>query len=382
MNSLVDEIHFLFSGRGMPYEKVALMVASVITVFFTVFLGYNYARDVNVAVVDLDHSRYSQEMVEAINSSRHMKVSSVIYTPSDPQKFFYEDKAYAVICLPKDLERDVYSGQSVNIGLYCDYTNVALTADIQTAMNELAGTINAEAAEDKGESGGISISTRLLFNPSGSTSNAETEGFLFFFSSMFFTFATIGMVPRLKLEHKWEALMDHGSPFDLMVRILPYMGCLFTALLLGMAILRVWGDMVISGNMFLFMALQFFYIWGVGMMSILFGWTAANPGVASSRMILFIPGGFILGGQAGPLIFIPEWVKILSHFFPLTWEFHFVRDIIMRGAGFSDIMQEIGAFFLYLAAIAIVFCLRFESVRRRYRAAVAEKEEAQESILP
>ena len=81
--------------------------------------------------------------------------------------------------------------------------------------------------------------------------------------------------------------------------------------------------MVISGNMFLFMALQFFYIWGVGMMSILFGWTAANPGVASSRMILFIPGGFILGGQAGPLIFIPEWVKILSHFFPLTWEFHF-----------------------------------------------------------
>lgn len=271
MNSLVDEIHFLFSGRGMPYEKVALMVASVITVFFTVFLGYNYARDVNVVVVDLDHSRYSQEMVEAINSSRHMKVSSVIYTPSDPQKFFYEDKAYAVICLPKDLERDVYSGQSVNIGLYCDYTNVALTADIQTAMNELAGTINAEAAEAKGQSGGISVSTRLLFNPSGSTSNAETEGFLFFFSSMFFTFATIGMVPRLKLEHKWEDLMERGSPFDLMVRILPYMGCLFTALLLGMAILRVWGDMVISGNMLLFLGLQFFYIWGVGMMSILFG---------------------------------------------------------------------------------------------------------------
>lgn len=35
MSSLADEIHFLFSGRGMPYEKVSLLVAIVITVFFT-----------------------------------------------------------------------------------------------------------------------------------------------------------------------------------------------------------------------------------------------------------------------------------------------------------------------------------------------------------
>lgn len=36
----------------------------------------------------------------------------------------------------------------------------------------------------------------------------------------------------------------------------------------------------------------------------------------------------------------------------------------MRGAGFGDIMQEIGAFFLYLLAIAVVFCLRFEKARK------------------
>lgn len=128
MSSLADEIHFLFSGRGMPYEKVSLLVAIVITVFFTAAMGYNYTRDVNVVVVDLDHSRTSQEVVEMIHSSPHMKVGHVLYTPADPKDFFYEDKAYAVVCLPKDLERDLYSGTSVNIGLYCDYTNIALTA--------------------------------------------------------------------------------------------------------------------------------------------------------------------------------------------------------------------------------------------------------------
>ena len=80
----------------------------------------------------------------------------------------------------------------------------------------------------------------------------------------------------------------------------------------------------------------------VGMLSLLFGWTAANPGIASSRMILFIPGGFIFGGPTGPLTHYPDWVLAVTHVFPLTWEFHFVRDIVTRGAGLMDISKELG----------------------------------------
>ena len=32
VNSLRDEIRFLFSGQGMPYEKVCLMVAAVVCI--------------------------------------------------------------------------------------------------------------------------------------------------------------------------------------------------------------------------------------------------------------------------------------------------------------------------------------------------------------
>lgn len=113
-----------------------------------------------------------------------------------------------------------------------------------------------------------------------------------------------------------------------------------------------------------FLFIQLFYVMAVGMMSVLFGWTAANPGVAASRMILFIPGGFILGGITGPLTFYQPWVVAVSHVFPLTWEFHFQRDIIARGAGLGDISALFGAFLLYLAAIAVLLILRFRSARR------------------
>ena len=104
INSLKDEVKFLFSGKGMPYEKVCLTVAMIISVF----------------------------------------------------------------------------------------------------LNELIAINNAMASHS---SGGLTLNDRNLFNPAGSTSNTQTQGFLFFFGSMFFVFATIGMVPRLRLTKQLDKIL-------------------------------------------------------------------------------------------------------------------------------------------------------------------------------
>jgi ABC-2 type transport system permease protein len=126
--------------------------------------------------------------------------------------------------------------------------------------------------------------------------------------------------------------------------------------------------MVFSGSVFLFFMTQLFYIPSVGILSILFGWTAANPGVASSRMILFIPGGFIFGGQSGPMSDLVEWVRLGSHCFPLVWEYKFVRDIMMRGAGFWDIAGEFGRFLLYIGILLVIFLVVFYKARKNLQA--------------
>ena len=371
MNSLKDELRYLFSGQGMPYEKVAVMVAVVITVFMTVLLGNNFAKDAHIAVIDLDNSKYSHEIIDKFNASQYMKVTAVLNTPAEPKTLFYRDQNVAVVYLPRDLEKNRYTADAGSIGVFYDNTNTAQTADIKSALNELIAIDNQQAAGGAAQSG-ISLHERNLFNPAASTSNGETQGFLFFFSSMFFTFATIGMIPRLRLSGKLDRILEQGNPFDLMVRIVPYGGCLLTALFVGMGILRIWGDMVFSGHVLTFLFTQFFYIFVLGMLSLLMGWTASNPGIASSRMILFIPGGFILGGPTGPIPVLSGWVQTLSHIFPLTWEFHLVRDIITRGAGLTDISREFGAFLLYIGFVAVLFCFVFYKARARRQRVQAE----------
>ena len=82
-------------------------------------------------------------------------------------------------------------------------------------------------------------------------------------------------------------------------------------------------------------------------------------------MILFLPGGFILGGATGPVPILSKWVLVLSHFFPLTWEFHLVRDVVTRGAGFWDCARLFGLFLVYIAVVALFFCHRFYTDRKK-----------------
>lgn len=356
----------------MPYEKVCLMVAAVVCIVLGIMLSSNFSHDAKVVVIDLDNSAYSHELTSRIDASEYMKVTAVLNTPVDPSTLFYRDQAVAVIYFPRGLEKDRYTGAANHVGVFYDNTNTAQTSDIKIALNELIGLDNAAEQGDPGSTndslnGTIGLADRNLFNPNGSNYNVEVQGFLFFFGSMFFTFATIGMVPRLRLSHQLDKILLEGTPWDILVRLVPYGACLIVSFVFGMAILRILGDMTFTGSLLLFLAVQIFYVMTVGTLSTLstlFGWTAANPGIASSRMILFIPGGFIFGGPTGPISFYPDWVVAASHLFPLTWEYHFVRDIISRGAGFGDISKEFGAFLIYMAVALILFCAKFFSARR------------------
>ncbi|MBR4384300.1 MAG: ABC transporter permease [Selenomonadaceae bacterium] len=348
----------------MPYEKVCLTVATIIGVVLSVLLAGNFAKDAPVIVIDIDNSRLSREITTQIDSSEYMRVKSVINTPADPKIFFFRDEVDAVIYFPQDFEKNFYTNTQTPLGIFYDNSNTAQTANIKEAMNEIIA-INNAMKNSATFSGGLTLNDRNLFNPAGSTSNTQTLGFLFFFGSMFFVFATIGMVPRLKLTKQLEKTLIDGTPWDLIGRILPYSACMVVSFFFGMAILRVWGDLVFSGRILDFLLIQVVYAVMLGILSVFIGWTASNPGIASSRMILFIPGGFILGGVTSPLSHLSPWVVTLSHIFPLTWEFHFTRDIIQRGANLSQISSEIGAFLVYVAIIAVLLCLRFNFERNK-----------------
>ena len=68
MHSLKAELKYLFSGQGMPYEKVSIMVAMAISVVLSVMLAGNFSKDAGVVVIDLDNSAYKHELTNRIDA--------------------------------------------------------------------------------------------------------------------------------------------------------------------------------------------------------------------------------------------------------------------------------------------------------------------------
>jgi hypothetical protein len=178
MHSLKDELTFFFSGRGMPYEKVSLMVAVVVTVLLSILLGNNYAKDARVAVIDLDNSKYSHAIIDEMNASPFIKVTAVLNTPVDPKSLFYRDECIAAVYLPKDLEKNRYSQAAGSIGVFYDNTNSAQTADLKKALNEIVAHENQVGGMESSTAGSsaLVLKERELFNPVNSNSNGEVLG--------------------------------------------------------------------------------------------------------------------------------------------------------------------------------------------------------------
>lgn len=123
IKAMFDEFEFLFSGRGMPYDKVAAMVVVVCTLLFTVTMGYNYAKEAPVAVIDLDNSRYSHELITKIDASPYIEVKAIINTLTDPTTLFYHDQCTAVVYFPQNFEKERYAAGAADVGIFYDNTN-------------------------------------------------------------------------------------------------------------------------------------------------------------------------------------------------------------------------------------------------------------------
>lgn len=390
MRFLKDELAHFFSGQGMPYGKVSLMVAMVVTLVFTAVFSNSYIKDGKVVVIDLDNSNYSHEFIDTMNASPYIKVQEILNIPVDPKTLLYRDHCLAVIYLPAGFEKNRYNTAPNNIGVIYDNINEAQSGNLKDALNTIIAvenqkigvpqvqTLGINNEQAKAIISNISLKERLLFNPTSSHSNGEVMGFLFFFSSLFFVFATIGIVARLRLEHKWDTQLLEGNAFGLMVRLIPYILCLTVAIVVGLGILRIVGDLSFNGSFGALLLSLLLFGSSLGFMSMIFGWSAADPGSAVGRNIWFVPGGFILGGFTNPMDIVPTWVHVVYNIFPLVWEFRLVRDIVLRGASFMDIARDFGGFMIFTGILAVLVAVRLNHDRKvllSQAASITEKNE-------
>ncbi|WP_339233808.1 ABC transporter permease [Paenibacillus sp. FSL R5-0517] len=370
MKSLADEWKHI---RGSKWIIIIFAAPLIAAVFFGLMFSRNQLSETPVVVMDEDHSSYSRQLIEEINASQYMKVTNVFANRLSPDTLLANEKAVAVIFLPEGIEQRKDQGLPSSIGVWMDNTMPSSLSGIRPAIQEIITTENMTLAVSRLAQTGMDIESakalvsplsqvqRMLYNPNSSYIGTMVIGFVNIIILMLTTGAAGAIAPRLRQEGK--LISEGSSPFQLWIRVLPYVILSTCSSLLSYGMLKQVGHMRFEAAPYVFIIPLLLYSMALCLLAMLLGYSVQNVSRVGARMSLILYPSFLVTGiQLTPLAF-PTFFQVTAWGLPMNWLNRMIRGMAFRHGELTFYSVELGACILIigLASLGIGLFLRRES---------------------
>ncbi|HRO85987.1 MAG TPA: ABC transporter permease [Niabella sp.] len=144
-------------------------------------LGYikETAKEIPVALVDLNHSATSEKLGRMIDATEQIKISYKPTSLNEAEKLYYKNEVMGVIVIDKDFEKNILSANRGAISVYSDAGHFLLYKQVYSGVVYASQTLNAgievrnlltkgktmeQAMEQRDP---LSLKVNNLYNPSG-----------------------------------------------------------------------------------------------------------------------------------------------------------------------------------------------------------------------
>lgn len=315
--------------------------------------------NINLSIVDHDHSSFSQRLTQKIVSSGYFRLTDVSPGYDQALKSVEKNNADVVLEIPprfgKELERDQHAKLLVA-------ANTVNGTKGGLSTGYLANIINGFASDLRKESGQISrasiaptidIVPYYRFNP-----NLNYKVFMVPALMVMVLTMLCGFMPALNIVNEKEAgTMEqiNVTPVPkftfIVAKLLPFwiIGSLVITVSFGVAWL-VYG-LVPAGHfstIYLFAAIYVLGISGFGLVISNYSDTIQQ---AMFVMYFFIMVLIMLSGLFTPVSSMPQWAQTITIFNPLKYFMQVMRLVYLKGSGIADMLPQLGA----LVGFALAF---------------------------
>ncbi|SHG66498.1 ABC-2 type transport system permease protein [Fibrobacter sp. UWH9] len=162
-----------------------LVVAGILYAFYypTPYMNQTVSK-VPVAVVDMDHTVMSRQLTQMSASAQQIDVRYIFSDMREAEEALANEKIYGFMVIPKDMEKTLRNGGSVNVNVFTHGAYVMLHGNIGTAFTTCALTVGATtkvkrialgkkvpAAKAMAMRDPTPLSIQTLYNNTGSYSN-------------------------------------------------------------------------------------------------------------------------------------------------------------------------------------------------------------------
>lgn len=168
-----------------PAAILLLVVAGVLYAFYypTPYI-YQTVSKVPVAVVDLDNTAMSRDLIRMASAAQQIEVKSIYAEMNEAEAAMAREEIFGFMVIPENMEKDIRAKRPVSVNIFTHGAYVMLHGAIGTAFSTCALTVGATnkvkqialgkkvpSAKAIAMRDPIPISIQTMFNSSGSYSN-------------------------------------------------------------------------------------------------------------------------------------------------------------------------------------------------------------------
>jgi ABC-2 type transport system permease protein len=338
-----------------------------------IFLGYAATMDINTlttVIFDQDKSSTSRKLTEDVRSSGYFEIQDHVNSYEHLEEYIDKGDAVIGVIIPSDFERLIYRGEQVKIQVVLDGSdgNKASISSgyIQAIISSFSSGISLDLKQKSGKQfavGSVSPETRIWYNPDLKTRNFMVPSIMGLILMVITTvLMSMAIVKEREIGTLEQIIVTPIRPYQLIIgKLIPFAILGFIDVLLVTGIMVFWFGIGVRGDfLFLLFASLIFILstLGLGLFISTISKTQQQAMLAA-QFGLMMPMIY-LSGFAFPIENMPEAIQMITHLIPLKYYLIILRDVILKGTGFTGLIQETLILFFMGVLILLLSALRFK----------------------
>jgi ABC-type multidrug transport system permease subunit len=324
---------FLHIFRDPTTLVFALLIPMLQLVLFGFALDFD-VRHIRTAVVDMDRTRESRSYIAGLRNTQYLDVVSYLPSPDLAEQALRRNEARAAVIIPPDFARRWGTRQPPAVRVLLDGSDSQVAMPARNAFRspgDLAGA------------GAVDVRVNVLFNPQIRTQVYTIPGLVCVLLQMITVSLTSFSLVREREQGTLEQLMVSpvGRLGLVLGKVLPY-SVLAMIELVGILFMgRLIFDVQVAGSLLLLLVLAVPFVLAALSMGLFISTVAQNQAQAMQMTMLTTLPAILLSGYIAPRETLPGPLFLLSDLFPVTHFIQISRGIVVRGAGFFDLLPSV-----------------------------------------
>jgi ABC-2 type transport system permease protein len=308
-------------------------------------------KNINLGVVDHDHSAYSRKLINKITSSGYFRLKDYSASFAQGLKAIELDKTDLILEIPSQFERNLVKDNKAPMFVAINAINGVKAglggAYIQNIIVDYNQDVRMQWIQfprfDPQPT--IEVTSSDWYNPNMNYRVFMVPGILVILVTMIGSSFAANNIVREKEMGTIEQI--NVSPIKktqfILGKLIPFWMLALTVLTVGLLIARFVYGIVPLGHyltIYIFASIYLVAVLGLGLLMSTYAQTQQQSMLVSFFVTMIFN---LMSGLYTPIESMPQWAQIITKFNPVSYFIEVMRMVVLKGSGLADIKYQIFA---------------------------------------